>query len=322
MPRATRLRFWREIKKHWIFTAVTVIWAILGGLSTVTQLFLSPDMQKKISFYPLLSKFDWHVWIIGFVVIVALMLSESYFRFYNEKQTEIDALQANLTAQIQIAKDKSARYLRRSTEIIDLETRLRVAEGVIGPKERELAEAYATIGRLQNVLQNDSVPSLDDPRIILEFSSERLPFPAWDKFPDERPIFIRNIGRSEALDIKVQDVTLGNVTAKFRTIGIMLPNSPVGVRPDITGTENENLAGVHEFEVLLQREWLNFTLHGFADQLSGQSLSTEIVIKYDDHSRVFEFSTSATVTYNQSSGVTQASNFVHVRRRREKGASA
>lgn len=164
----------------------------------------------------------------------------------------------------------------------------------------------------------DAVPSVDDPCIMLEFSLERLPFPAWQKFTQERPILLRNIGRSEALDVRVQDITLSDMTAKFRTIGILLPNSEVSIRPDIAGVGD--MAGIHEFEVLLQNAWFTFFWDGDSAS-SGQTLITEITIKYQDRSRIFEFSTSATLTYNQSTGLTQASNFVHQRttRNQDKG---
>src|SRR6266853_6226698 len=109
----TRWWFFREIRKHPIFGMFAVIWSILGALSIV-PLFLPPDKAQKFSLYPFLPRWDWHITVIGFLAMLLLMLSESYYHFYRNEAPKQKKLRQDLEEQTRVALENSANYIRRS----------------------------------------------------------------------------------------------------------------------------------------------------------------------------------------------------------------
>lgn len=140
-----RHRFVRSMRKHWIFTVAAVIWFLLGGLS-ILPLFLSPDVGKKISLYPITSKLDWHMWVLGFVVIAALMLFEGYYDFYKRKTKELRKLENDIIEQRELASKAQAQYLRRSNEIIALQQDSRHKATKIEELKEDLNEYHTLYG--------------------------------------------------------------------------------------------------------------------------------------------------------------------------------
>lgn len=153
----SRRRFLRKIRKHPVVIGLAVIWTILSAMSVV-PLLLPPEKAQKFTLYPYLPNWDWHIVIVGFLAIFLLILLESYYEFYRKNVPELQRMEEELREQTIIARNNVALYTRRSTEIIGLQQKLRVVEGELEPKKRELEDAYASIERLQPF--KDEVDSL------------------------------------------------------------------------------------------------------------------------------------------------------------------
>jgi hypothetical protein len=100
--------------------------------------------------------------VLGYLVLIvivwvwwALFVSAKISYFQQQKTAELDA---KLNGEICFARRAGAEYIRQSVDVIRSAQRARVAEGMIGPMKRELADAYAIIARLQPF--QDEVASL------------------------------------------------------------------------------------------------------------------------------------------------------------------
>lgn len=96
------------------------------------------------------------------------------------------------------------------------------------------------------------MPGDDRPRIVPEFDGPKLKFNAKAHWVGERPIIFRNAGRSPALDVCLNRISLQCGAATQKTpVAIIDAGGRAPVVPDITGA----VAGVSAFEVLLQQAW-------------------------------------------------------------------
>lgn len=139
MPnKISKRRFLREVRKHPLFWVLTMIWTILTALS-VLPILLPPEKARNFSLYPYLPRWDWHIAVIGFLIIALCGLFESYYHFYKHKTLEIEDLGIELHEAKKTAADKSARYLRRSNEIVELREEITQTQARLEQKDKELS---------------------------------------------------------------------------------------------------------------------------------------------------------------------------------------
>jgi hypothetical protein len=161
-------------------------------------------------------------------------------------------------------------------------------------KERQNAEAYKEEIRKERE-QNGA------PRVIMEFSREQLPYPARSRWVGERPIFLKNIGKSHAYGVRVDSVVFNESgIARFvDAIPIIDPGQLVPIRPEVEETSSVR-PGVSEFEVLLQVQWTVSGLDEGGPVMSGR-LTVPMRITYHDQ-RQNQFSTELQVHYDLKRG--------------------
>ncbi len=141
----------------------------------------------------------------------------------------------------------------------------------------------------------------DAPAVVLEFTKDRLPWDARSSWVGERPVFLRNIGASHALDVRVESLMLDSAVATFNTaVPIIDPGQAVPIRPDISEI-SEAISGISEFEVLLQHQWV---LNGWDDS-DYQPLAVPMRITYRNRQGV-EFCTDLVVKYSLKTGAIAA----------------
>src|SRR5664279_3720441 len=94
----------------------------------------------------------------------------------------------------------------------------------------------------------------DRPEVILEFDKSRLPFDARNRWVGQRPIYLKNVGKSHAYNVGLEEVIFDFGTAIQKTpIPIMEPNQRISLSPYID--TRADISGVTEFEVFLQVQW-------------------------------------------------------------------
>ena len=132
----------------------------------------------------------------------------------------------------------------------------------------------------------------DRPEVVIEFDKSHLPFDARNRWVGERPIFLRNVGKSHAYDVCLEAVIFDFGTAIQKTpIPVIGPNQTIPVSPDIKAT-HEDISGVSAFEVLLQVKWV---VAGYGE------IEVPVRICYRD-SKGNNFFTDAVVRYGLGSG--------------------
>jgi hypothetical protein len=91
-----------------MWLAVGVAWTLFSNAATARDNLLSAETQKALATERLLTwlpKWDWHVWLIGLLVLVILCLLDGAYRKYSK---ETDALGQNI-AKLQLELDRYGR---------------------------------------------------------------------------------------------------------------------------------------------------------------------------------------------------------------------
>jgi len=99
---ASRWKFLKHLQYHGIFKAVLVIWTLLSIASTLTVV-LPPSWAKYLVLFPLLSRWHWYVWVIGFLVIALGGTFESAYRAHNMIVAQFAAKETEMVGRL-IAK--------------------------------------------------------------------------------------------------------------------------------------------------------------------------------------------------------------------------
>lgn len=146
MSKISKRRFLREIRKHPLFWVLAMIWTILSALS-VLPILLPPEKARNFTLHPYLPRWDWHIAVVGFLVIALCGLFESYYYFYRHKASETADLTEKLEKQTSTALEKSAYSIRTSTENIGLKQKLHAAEVSIEQKDKEKENLTQVISR-------------------------------------------------------------------------------------------------------------------------------------------------------------------------------
>jgi len=95
----TRWQFLQEMRKHPIVVGFVMIGGIFLAALKVLPLFLPPDAAQKISLYPFIPKWDWHVWVIWTLIILLFGFLESWYHFYIHQKREISILENRIKGQ-------------------------------------------------------------------------------------------------------------------------------------------------------------------------------------------------------------------------------
>jgi hypothetical protein len=125
------------------------------------------------------------------------------------------------------------------------------------------------------------------PQVVVEFSKDKLPFDARNRWVGERPIYVENIGKSPALDVQIQQVQTLFAIAEFPELPLLKPGERLPIRPEITDTSTVT-PGVSEFEVLLQVQCSIDGWRGTAKPMRvayrdafGGDFATDFIAKYE-----------------------------------------
>ena len=130
----------------------------------------------------------------------------------------------------------------------------------------------------------------DYPRVTLEFSDEPLKFNARNRWVGDRPIYVKNVGRSAAFDVQIENIDTTFAIAEFPKVPVLEPGKRCRVRPKITETSNlpPGTTGISEFEMMLQDKWAGGGCNGAEESVRityrdalGSDLVTNLVAKYD-----------------------------------------
>jgi hypothetical protein len=130
----------------------------------------------------------------------------------------------------------------------------------------------------------------ETPQVIVEFSKDRLPFNARNKWVGERPIYVKNIGKSPAFNVQIGQVDTKFAIAKFPEVSVLEPGQREPVRPEITETSNlmPGTPGISEFEMMLQDKCAVGGWKGAEESMQityrdalGCDLVTNLIAKYD-----------------------------------------
>ena len=130
----------------------------------------------------------------------------------------------------------------------------------------------------------------DYPRVTLEFSDEPLKFNARNRWVGDRPIYVKNVGRSAAFDVQIENIDTTFAIAEFPKVPVLEPGKRCRVRPEITETSNlrPGTTGISEFEMMLQDKCAVGGWNGAEESVRityrdalGSDLVTNLVAKYD-----------------------------------------
>jgi hypothetical protein len=72
------------MRGHWVFTAAALVWGIFCAITQIRDNFFSPPLQPEYATLNVLPNWPWHVWVIGFLVILLIMMFEGAFHAYSE----------------------------------------------------------------------------------------------------------------------------------------------------------------------------------------------------------------------------------------------
>jgi len=132
------------------------------------------------------------------------------------------------------------------------------------------------------------------PHVVVKFMGERLKFDAKNGWPEERPVYVVNSGKQEALDVRIGVIRmkLGEVT--FGEVSSLPPNA-TDIIPATVTMFRDDIPGVHAFEILLQMEWATGDRY-----LNGEEV-VPLTITYRNHVGL-EFATDLVVAYSLTVG--------------------
>jgi hypothetical protein len=139
----------------------------------------------------------------------------------------------------------------------------------------------------------------EHPHVVVKFMGERLKFDAKNGWTGERPVYVVNSGKQEALDVRIGGVRmkLGEVT--FGEVSSLPPGATEIIPANVT-MFGDDISGVHSFEILLQTEWAT------SDRYLNGEEAVALTITYRNHVGL-EFSTDLVVAYSLTAG-TQVRN--------------
>jgi hypothetical protein len=143
-----------------------------------------------------------------------------------------------------------------------------------------------------------------DPRITIEFDVAPAPFGKDTGFRN-RPIWLRNIGGTDAFKAQVQKITLQSGCAKFQEISHIRPDDRTPVVVNISGPTGEDKGpfGVHDLELLMKAD-IGLRSDGF----DWSAFETDCHIFYEDYAKR-RFVTHATLSHDLPVGLTIAKNY-------------
>jgi hypothetical protein len=85
-PLVARYHFARAIRGHWAFGVVAFVWTIFSNFTKVRDNFFPPALQQKFSILNFIPKWPWHVWVIGLLLILLVMVFEGAYSVHNKKE--------------------------------------------------------------------------------------------------------------------------------------------------------------------------------------------------------------------------------------------
>jgi hypothetical protein len=74
-----RFSFALAVRKHWTFRLLAAAWTLFGTLVIVRDNFLSAEKQQRYATLAILPNWPWHVWVIGLLAILLVMVFEGAY---------------------------------------------------------------------------------------------------------------------------------------------------------------------------------------------------------------------------------------------------
>lgn len=86
-PVRTRWQHLREVLLRPMWLIILAAWTAFSFAADIRDNFLAPELQKTWATRALLPNWDWHVWLVGVLIICVIAIFESSFRGRREDNT-------------------------------------------------------------------------------------------------------------------------------------------------------------------------------------------------------------------------------------------
>jgi hypothetical protein len=111
---ANRLRFLKTVLLRPVGLVAMGIWTLFSAFATFRDNFLPTDIKERWQTLALIPGWRWHVWVIGALLIVLVIVFESAYRLYNRLDVE-----ASSHADFKRVIDVLGRFLERGRILAD-----------------------------------------------------------------------------------------------------------------------------------------------------------------------------------------------------------